>query len=163
MSTNDDKLGMTEFVRRLPRRACGTCSLCCKLPSVLEIDKHIDEWCKHCRPGKGGCTIYEQRPQACKKFTCGWLEGKLGDEWFPAKCKMYVTAGPPNERFRVIVDPAFPDAWRREPHYSQLKAIAPILIRVGRRFIKLHADGTEREVVHSRAYIEGRSEEEVER
>jgi hypothetical protein len=121
---------------------------------VAEVDSHIDEWCKHCRPGKGGCTIYDRRPQICRDFTCGWLAGVLGDEWFPAKCKMYITPAPGGRRV-VTVDPAFPEAWRREPHYSQLKDMAPITIRVGLRVIQLLADGTEQERVHSRAHLEG--------
>jgi hypothetical protein len=65
----------------------------------------------------------------------------------------------------VTVDPAYPDAWRREPYYSQLKAIArsgTIKIRVGRRFIKLMPDGTEKESAHSREHIEGVRADEVE-
>src|SRR4029077_1730101 len=31
----------------------------------------------------------------------------------------------------VHVDPAFPDAWRREPYYSQPKAHVPVEIRIG--------------------------------
>jgi hypothetical protein len=56
--------------------------------------------------------------------------------------------------FLIIVDPAYPDAWRRKPYYQQLLALAQrnlVKIRVGRRFIGLNADGSE-------AWIEGRPE-----
>jgi hypothetical protein len=39
-------------------RSCGTCSLCCKLPYVAELNKPINTWCPHARPGHGGCSIY---------------------------------------------------------------------------------------------------------
>jgi hypothetical protein len=38
----------------MTERICGTCSLCCKLPYVAELNKSIDTWCQHARPGKGG-------------------------------------------------------------------------------------------------------------
>jgi hypothetical protein len=64
--------------------------------------------------------------------------------------------------FLIIVDPAHPNAWRREPYYGQLLALAQqsfVKIRVGRRFIRLNADGSERQWRRSQADIEGRSED----
>ena len=43
-------------------RACGNCSLCCKLLAIAELNKPIDTWCPHARPGRGGCSIYPDRP-----------------------------------------------------------------------------------------------------
>lgn len=61
----------------------------------------------------------------------------------------------------VTVDPAYPNAWRREPYYSRLLTWAQhgviIEIRIGQRCIGLNADGTEQEVTRTRAWIEGRS------
>ena len=115
----------------MTERACGDCSLCCKLAYIPELNKSIDSWCRHARPGVGGCSIYPDRPPSCRDFNCGWLVGarELGDEWFPARCKMIVT--------------------RREPRYNlQLLGWAQhmvIEIRVGRRCIRLNADGTEQQ------------------
>ncbi len=61
----------------------------------------------------------------------------------------------------VTVDPASPNAWRRNPYYAQLLAWAQYMlveIRVGRRFIGLAADGTERQVTRTQTWIEGREE-----
>jgi len=59
-------------------RSCGSCSLCCKLLSIEGVeDRPGWTWCKHCRPGKGGCSIYDDRPHACRSFVCGWLSGAL--------------------------------------------------------------------------------------
>ena len=56
-------------------RACGACSLCCKLLQIdePELKKPANEWCRHCRPGKGGCAIYDERPPVCRDFACEWL------------------------------------------------------------------------------------------
>jgi hypothetical protein len=74
-------------------RSCGTCSLCCKLTYIPELNKSIDTWCRHARPGAGGCSIYSERPTSCQSFVCGWLSGarEFGEEWFPGRCKMIVT------------------------------------------------------------------------
>ena len=63
--------------------------------------------------------------------------------------------------FLIIVDPAYPNAWRREPYYGQLLVLAQrslVKIRVGRRFIRLNADGSEEQVTRTQAWIEGRPE-----
>jgi hypothetical protein len=63
--------------------------------------------------------------------------------------------------FLIIVDPAYPNARRREPYYRQLVALAQrnlVRIRVGRRFIGLNADGSEEQVTRPQAWIEGRPE-----
>jgi hypothetical protein len=146
----------------MTERRCGACSLCCKLPYVREFNKPIDTWCPHARPGHGGCSIYADRPHICRTFACGWLTSDdLGDEWFPARCKMYIAKLNSPRDVLVTVDPGFPNAWRREPYYSQLREWARdmrIQIRIGLRFIGLNADGTEREVTRSQAWIEGREE-----
>ena len=45
----------------VPERSCGTCTLCCKLPRVVELAKSEGKWRPHCTPGKG-CNIYPSRP-----------------------------------------------------------------------------------------------------
>jgi uncharacterized protein len=150
----------------MTKRTCGTCSLCCKLPYVRELNKSIDTWCKHTSPGGGGCLIYLDRPLSCRGFICGWLSStEIGDEWFPARCKMFITSRPSEglakKGILVTVDPAYPNAWRLSPHYAQLLAWARhmfVEIRVGRRFIGLNPDGTERQVTRTKAWIEGRDE-----
>ena len=113
-------------------RSCGSCSLCCKL---LKVDdppffKPAGKWCPHCRPGRGGCSIYDHRPALCRGWGCGWLlSSTLGDEWQPARCKMVVgweVISDANEHAycNIRVDPGTPDAWRREPYHSQIHAWA---------------------------------------
>jgi hypothetical protein len=109
-------------------RACGSCSMCCKLMDVPEVPgKREDEWCPHCRPGKGGCSIYATRPQRCRYFACLWLINPTWtDEWFPAKSKIV-----PDMRLhdgvlqlRLFVDPQYRNRWREEPYASAIKELA---------------------------------------
>jgi Fe-S-cluster containining protein len=152
----------------MTERTCGTCSLCCKLAYIPELNKSIDSWCRHARPGVGGCSIYLDRPPSCRDFNCGWLVGarELGDEWFPARCKMIVTRREPRSNLTergmlVTVDPTYPNAWRRKPYYVQLLGWAQhmvVEIRVGRRCIRLNADGTEQQETRTQAWLEDREE-----
>ena len=59
----------------------------------------------------------------------------------------------------VTVDPASPNSWRREPYYRQLLEWAQrmvVEIRVGRRCIRLNADGSEQEAIKTQAWLEAR-------
>lgn len=103
-------------------RSCGECSLCCKLAQVDELDKPSGVWCRHCAPGRGGCTIYETRPAVCRSWHCSWiLDASLGPEWRPLTCKMILFFEKGGSRLCVRVEPTHADVWRREPYYGQLK------------------------------------------
>jgi hypothetical protein len=84
---------------------------------------------------------------------------EFGDAWFPARSKM-VLSTPNANQLLVLVDPDFPNVWRREPYYSTLLKLASlgnfVAVRIGLRCIELRSDGSEREVRHSQAHIEGR-------
>jgi hypothetical protein len=74
-------------------RSCGECSMCCKLLKIdeIEISKPANQWCKHCRPGAGGCMIYDDRPPVCHGFACLWLvDPTLNDEWKPSHSKIVI-------------------------------------------------------------------------
>jgi hypothetical protein len=124
-------------------RACGPCSLCCKLLPIRELDKPENQWCVHCRPGNGGCGIYADRPASCRGFACEWLVNpQLGDEWAPTRAKMFVhyNYDPLGHMgLYVVVDPSRPDCWRREPYFSQLKAWALQNLRARRMRIYVTA------------------------
>ena len=67
-------------------KACGTCSMCCKLPSIAELEKPAGVWCQHVLKGKG-CGIYEARPEVCRAFRCSWLrDPDSPDSWRPDRC-----------------------------------------------------------------------------
>ena len=129
------------------QRSCGTCTLCCKLLRIAEIDKPHGVWCSHARPGQG-CAIYADRPKECRTFHCGYLAAPdLPDDWHPVKSKIVLVAEP-GGGVTAVVDPGRADAWRQEPYYSRLKAWAAdvvqrrqgVLVRIGRRTIAVLPD-----------------------
>jgi len=67
---------------------CGSCTLCCRIARVPELNKPVDTWCKHCDIGKG-CKIHESRPDSCRNFECLWY---TNEDWpadlQPSECKV---------------------------------------------------------------------------
>lgn len=107
-------------------RTCGECTLCCKLISVVELDKDAGQRCEHQRMGKG-CAIYERRPMSCRFWNCRWLvEDDTADLSRPDRSHYvvdimpdFVTAVPHDggekvnvQVVQVWVDPKYPDAHR---------------------------------------------------
>ena len=66
-------------------RECGSCGECCWLMSVDEIGLGCDTPCEHFNDG---CAIYEDRPDGCRHFECGWLAGAIPEEFKPDKVKI---------------------------------------------------------------------------
>lgn len=120
-------------------RACGDCALCCKLLRIDELQKPAYQWCVHARPGTrhGACSIYTGRPSACKSYACEWLVNTDFDKelWYPKDCHMVVTIITLGgiRTFTVTVDPGYPLAWRKEPHYSQLRKLAQYGLTVNKK------------------------------
>jgi hypothetical protein len=104
-------------------RVCGDCSLCCLLLHVPEVNKPKTGWCQHCRPGQGGCSIYEKRPPVCRRYACLWLDGTMPDYWQPDQSKIVLDLELSRERgiLRVVVHPDYSDRWREEPYYQDIK------------------------------------------
>jgi hypothetical protein len=106
---------------------------------VLEIDKPEikkapNTWCRHCRPGHGGCSIYEQRSPVCRGFRCQWLhDAALGDEWFPQLARMVLHFDHDGDMptLFVHVDKRYPGRWRQEPYYARLQEWALTGLRQG--------------------------------
>lgn len=129
-------------------RACGGCTLCCKVLSITELQKPQGTWCKHCDVGKG-CKIYDDRPDECRTFYCGYLAwDAVGEEWFPAKSKMVVVAELEGARVAIHVDPGRPGAWREKPFYSAIKHwsaeaarhMHQVVVMIGKRAIVVFPD-----------------------
>lgn len=105
-------------------RACGTCSLCCKLLPVEALTKAAGNWCRFCKPGAGGCSSYALRPKQCRDFQCLWTQDeRLGEEWKPEIAKFVMIHEYDNRCLTLVVDSKQPHAWKREPYYSVLKKL----------------------------------------
>ena len=124
---------MTKIVAA-PDRACGACSLCCKVLKIKEFAKPAHQWCQHCRPGKGGCAIYDDRPSTCRGFVCFWLEGKMDDAWYPLKSKIVAHSVKNEDHAAPVlyfhVDVAYPQRWREEPYHSSIRHTAAVGLRL---------------------------------
>lgn len=118
-----------------PGRSCGTCSLCCKVLPVQELNKPAGQWCIHSVPGSG-CAAHAARPSACRAFFCAWrLDSNLGPEWKPEVSRFVLSADPAHGATMVMVDPGTPLAWRREPYYSRLKQFSEASFRQDRKVL----------------------------
>lgn len=122
--------------------------MCCKLLDVVALAKPAGRWCPHCAPGVG-CGVYEDRPGECRSFRCGFLiDPALGEHWRPSRSHLMLVAEAGRNGLAVHVDPARPDAWRREPYFGWLKTRArdaarvrgQVVAYVGRRAIVILPD-----------------------
>jgi hypothetical protein len=103
-------------------RACGDCTLCCKVMAIEELEKPAGAWCGHCEPGTG-CRIYAQRPAECRTFDCLWLlDPRLGGHWKPSVSRLVLTTS--EDGIEIRCDPDRPDAWRRPPYRGEIERLA---------------------------------------
>ena len=98
-------------------RRCGSCNSCCDVLEVAAVAKPVNELCKHWAAGEG-CTIYDDRPQMCRSFSCAWLQGHLDDEWYPQTAGMVVHFS--QDAINIQVDPSCSDRWQQEPYFDKL-------------------------------------------
>ena len=150
MAVGREKVGESDHSGLQPAtpvagRACGGCTLCCKLLPVAEIDKPAATWCPHCELGVG-CGIYADRPHGCRVFYCGWLvNDNVAPHWRPRDSRMVIDFQPLKNRMVVHVDPGRADTWRRAPYLGDLQAQAMrmaetggyVLIACGAQFVML--------------------------
>ena len=68
-------------------RECGDCTACCNGTLIGEANGHKFGYGKPCiYLSQQGCSIYEDRPESCKKYQCAWTQ-HLFPEWMqPNKC-----------------------------------------------------------------------------
>ena len=105
-------------------RACGSCTLCCKVYNVVAFGKPAGTWCSHCEPSLG-CAIHDNRPSECAAFDCLWKTmPALPMHWKPDQAKMVLTVHPQTNNIQVVVDPDLPSAWTRQPYHGQLQLLA---------------------------------------
>lgn len=123
-------------------RECGSCSLCCKLLAISDMEpapKPAGKWCPSCAKGQG-CAIYANRPPSCRGFECLWLQapsGYLPDKWRPDRIKV-VLCPMVNGAVVARCDPAWPVAWREPELLLFLKRLAkagyPVHAEAGTRY-----------------------------
>jgi hypothetical protein len=72
-------------------RECGACQVCCISLTIDKpaIQKMPGSACRHSL--KGGCDIYENRPDVCRVFFCGWRKvADIPADWRPDRSGILV-------------------------------------------------------------------------
>lgn len=64
---------------------CGTCTLCCYLFEIPELNKKRCSECIYCNENTG-CSIYNDRPTCCLGFNCSYLQAGLHPALRPDNC-----------------------------------------------------------------------------
>lgn len=72
-----------------PNRTCGNCRACCIALKVDDVPK--EEWQRCVHLGNLGCKIYSKRPDSCRAFACGWLQGMGGKTDRPDRLGVIIT------------------------------------------------------------------------
>jgi hypothetical protein len=123
-----------------PGKSCGSCTLCCKLFPVPELEKPAGRWCRHIAQGRG-CGIHLTRPPVCRAFNCQWLHNPdLGPEWKPERSRFVLSIYPGSNSLVVTGDPGAPRGWAREPFISQLRRWAAAALAQGDCIIAFQGD-----------------------
>jgi hypothetical protein len=129
-------------------RSCGTCTLCCKVLAVAELDKPKHKWCTYCHIGRG-CGIWGSHPQECRQFMCGYLMWEIVPEfWRPDKSGIVIANEANGYRIAFHVDEGQQNIWRKDPYYSGIKALAveaapadtQVVVTIGSRIIAILPD-----------------------
>ena len=108
----------------IPGRACGSCTMCCKVLHIEEFSKPAGKLCASCVAG-GGCAIYAARPQVCRDYECEWLmERSLPVALKPEKVGTILMVDPDTDQYQAVCDPEKPNAWRHPLVFKHLLAMA---------------------------------------
>ncbi len=66
---------------------CGECNICCTILKVKGVTKAKETCGNLC---ESGCSIYENRPDACSHFKCAYLTSNWKEEFRPDKSGIMV-------------------------------------------------------------------------
>lgn len=85
-------------------RQCGDCSECCKWLYYI-VDGHIKHPGKPCfYLGDNNCTVHEIRPQSCRDYQCGYIQGIVPEWMKPSRAKVLVSVEKwgPNKEYKML-------------------------------------------------------------
>lgn len=145
---------------------CQDCTGCCIVFAVEDVNKKFGEPCKHIKAntsiGGAGCGIYHERPDACQRYVCLWLDSQrridipsLPENLRPDVCKVVIgwPWGIDRETLHVYPYPGYETAWQAPPVSHYLKNIlargGKVVVVAGDKRIAIKGDmafvGTEKE------------------
>jgi Fe-S-cluster containining protein len=124
-----------------PDNKCGTCTQCCRILAVTELQKPKNTLCQHCHVGIG-CKIYDDRPASCRSFRCLWLQmqdsaPRMPLSMRPDKCKVVLHTTPDEKNIVAKVDPNYPMAWQEKEMAALLTQMSDkvfVLVDNGKRY-----------------------------
>jgi hypothetical protein len=121
----------------VPGRICGSCTMCCTVVGVEELNKPAGVTCSYAVAGSG-CTIRDHRPRSCRRFFCGWrLDPNIDSLWKPEICGFVLTISLRHGAMMVMVDPARPFAWKMQPYFGRLKEWAARAFAEDKRIVAM--------------------------
>jgi hypothetical protein len=134
---------------------CGTCTMCCKVLGVTELEKPPQQWCTHCKIGQG-CQVYADRPVSCVEFECVWLQRQdMPLELRPDKSRVVLMATMDGECIVALVDPTYAGA-------ADKGMMAVALKGMGRRGLPvIIAEGDKRRLLYSSKHTSPKLLEEI--
>jgi hypothetical protein len=129
----------------IPGKACGTCSLCCKILEITELAKPAGLWCGDWCASKG-CGIYETRPNICHDYECLWKQDRgLSANFRPDRTGTILMEDPDSDEYRAVCDPAKPMAWRTPLIFNHLVKLAKsgrlVVAKAGLKSWRIHGSG----------------------
>lgn len=151
--------------RLIKDRKCGSCSVCCTSLRIEEpsLKKLADVPCHNLRT-QGGCAIYNDRPQVCRNWYCGWRIMKIGPEMRPDRSGVLIRFEGESVCFQPVIDDQVSALLEEEPLRVLGSLIAnnvkvDISIPTKEGFCSANIDVTEHmsEAVKSREYPKMRS------
>ena len=113
-----------KLIMGIPGKSCGPCTMCCKVLVLDHFKKDAGILCSPCIV-KGGCSIYEKRPQVCQDFECDWMmERSIPQTLRPDKVGTLLMEDEDSGEYHAVVDPSTPFAWRHPLMFKFLVAKA---------------------------------------
>lgn len=108
----------------IPGKACGACSMCCKVLEIEELKKPAGPFCPNCIAGSG-CAIYHTRPPVCRDYECLWKTDRtMTAQMRPDRVGTILMEDDDSEEYRAVCDPDKPFAWRNPLVFKHLVAMA---------------------------------------
>lgn len=89
---------------------CGTCTLCCELLPIKQLNKHHSKLCEFCI--NDSCSIYPTRPEECKNFKCLFLNRELPSKLRPDQTHIIFEKIDDVDAYLMLVDPKYPEAYK---------------------------------------------------
>ena len=87
-------------------RECGDCYACCNGNLLARIHSNPMGAGKPCVfLVEGECSVYEDRPQVCKDYQCGWSQGLLSEEMKPTLSNVMISVETKdNKQFLRVIE-----------------------------------------------------------